>query len=212
MRPYMHKQTQITPIMRAILINWIVEAHLKFKLHPETLYLTVNILDRYLSRVRVDRHRLQLVGATALLIASKYEEVYPPEIRDLIDKTGDAYSHREFLDMEDCILNTLGFQFSGPTAYPFLVRFLFLTDATPTMRDAAHYYLERVLQDYDYVAKRPSLVAAAAVCLALNHPQIRQKNHLDEELPGVVRTTAPFVIPCSDRRSPHTCSTSLLFS
>lgn len=66
--------------MWAILIDWLVEVHLKFKLVPETLYLTVNLIDRYLERVEVMRDRLQLVGVTAMLIASKYEEIYAPEV------------------------------------------------------------------------------------------------------------------------------------
>lgn len=66
--------------MRAILIDWLVEVHLKFKLVPETLYLTVNLIDRYLERVEVMRDKLQLVGVTAMLIASKYEEIYAPEV------------------------------------------------------------------------------------------------------------------------------------
>ena len=50
---------------------------MKLKLVPETLYLTVNLIDCYLERKEVFRPKLQLVGVTALLIASKYEEVYP---------------------------------------------------------------------------------------------------------------------------------------
>ena len=66
--------------MRAILIDWLVEVHLKFKLVPETLYLTVNLIDRYLEKVEVMREKLQLIGVTAMLIASKYEEIYAPEV------------------------------------------------------------------------------------------------------------------------------------
>ncbi|EEC47909.1 predicted protein, partial [Phaeodactylum tricornutum CCAP 1055/1] len=64
--------------MRSILVDWLVEVHTKFRLIPETLYLCVNIIDRYLSQVETVRKRLQLVGITAMLIASKYEEIYPP--------------------------------------------------------------------------------------------------------------------------------------
>ncbi len=66
--------------MRAILIDWLVEVHLKFKLVPETLYLTVSLIDRYLEKVEVHWEKLQLVGVTAMLIASKYEEIYAPEV------------------------------------------------------------------------------------------------------------------------------------
>lgn len=69
---YMKRQPDINEKMRAILIDWLVEVHLKFKLYPETLYLTVNLIDRYLEKEEVLRQHLQLVGVTAMLIASKY--------------------------------------------------------------------------------------------------------------------------------------------
>ncbi len=58
--------------MRAILIDWLVDVHLKFKLLPETLYLTVNMIDRYLDKEVISRRKLQLVGIASMLIASKY--------------------------------------------------------------------------------------------------------------------------------------------
>ncbi len=92
---YMEEQQYINERMRSILVDWLVEVHLKFKLVPETLYLTVNIIDRYLAKTEVTRPKLQLVGVTALLIASKYEEIYPPELRDLVYICDRAYSKLE---------------------------------------------------------------------------------------------------------------------
>lgn len=86
--------------MRAILVDWLVEVHLKFKLVPETLYLTVNLIDRYLELVQVPRQKLQLIGVTAMLIASKYEEIYAPEVRDFVYITDRAYTKEEILDQE----------------------------------------------------------------------------------------------------------------
>ena len=92
---YMEDQSFINERMRSILVDWLVEVHLKFKLVPETLYLTINVIDRYLSKTEVSRPKLQLVGVTALLIASKYEEIYPPELRDLVYICDRAYSKME---------------------------------------------------------------------------------------------------------------------
>jgi len=78
---YMASQADINDKMRAILVDWLVEVHLKFKLMPETLFLTVNLIDRYLAVVPVTRRNLQLVGVTAMLLASKYEEIWAPEVR-----------------------------------------------------------------------------------------------------------------------------------
>jgi len=92
---YMENQPYINQRMRSILVDWLVEVHLKFKLVPETLYLTVNLIDRYLAKTEVSRAKVQLVGVTALLIASKYEEIYPPELRDLVFICDGAYSKVE---------------------------------------------------------------------------------------------------------------------
>jgi cyclin B len=92
---FMENQPHINERMRSILVDWLVEVHLKFKLVPETLYLTVNLIDRYLERCEVSRPKLQLVGVTSLLIASKYEEIYPPELRDLVYICDRAYTRSE---------------------------------------------------------------------------------------------------------------------
>ena len=92
---YMENQPHINERMRSILVDWLVEVHLKFKLVPETLYLTINLIDRYLERNEVTRPKLQLVGVTSLLIASKYEEIYPPELRDLVYICDRAYTRSE---------------------------------------------------------------------------------------------------------------------
>jgi cyclin B len=91
----MTRQVDINEKMRAILVDWIIEVHLKFKLLPETLFLTISLIDRYLERVQIKRNNLQLVGVTAMLIASKYEEIYAPEVRDFVYITDNAYTKEE---------------------------------------------------------------------------------------------------------------------
>jgi cyclin B len=182
----MDDQEEITPAMRAILIDWLVEVHMKFRLVPPTLYLCVNIIDRYCSTTSVERRKLQLVGVTALLVACKYEEIYPPEVRDCVYITDRTYTRQEVLDMEQDIVRNLEFKMTVPTAYPFLLRFLLITKATEVMGAAAHYYLERSLQEYQFLKYRPSLVAASAVCLALNNPDIRDDEGETGASPGIV--------------------------
>jgi cyclin B len=101
---YMETQPHINERMRAILVDWLIEVHLKFKLVPETLYLTVNLIDRYLERSQVSRPKLQLVGVTCLLIASKYEEIYPPELRDLVYICDRAYTRQDVSFCIQCLL------------------------------------------------------------------------------------------------------------
>lgn len=100
---YMDNQQFIDERMRSILVDWLVEVHLKFKLVPETLYLVVNLIDRYLAKKEVTRSKLQLVGVTALFIATKYEEIYPPELRDLVYICDRAYSKNEVSIVWRCL-------------------------------------------------------------------------------------------------------------
>jgi len=172
---YMCEQRDINARMRAILIDWLIEVHMKFRLVTDTLYLCANIIDRYCNLVQVPRNKLQLVGVTALLIACKYEEIYPPEVRDCVYITDRAYQRQEVLAMEQDMLSRLRFKITVPTAFPFLQRFLSITDASILTNFAAHYYMERTLQEHDLLRYRPSLVAAASIALAINHPDIYKK-------------------------------------
>ena len=163
----MASQTDINEKMRAILIDWLVEVHLKFKLMPETLYLTVNIIDRFLERKLVKRDKLQLVGVTAMLLASKYEEIYSPEVRDFVYITDKAYTREQILAMETAMLNSLEFRITVPTPYVFLNRFLKVANADPRTCLLATFIVERTLQEYRCLSHPGSKVAAAAVNIAL---------------------------------------------
>lgn len=95
--------------VRAILIDWVINVHAKFKLLPETLFITVNLIDRYMSLHKVEKEEVQLVGVTALLIATKYEEIYPPTVKDFIYVTKNAYTRKQILDKEMHMLFSLEF-------------------------------------------------------------------------------------------------------
>ncbi|KAH9615432.1 hypothetical protein KSS87_002051 [Heliosperma pusillum] len=126
---YMEVQPDINERMRAILIDWLIEVHYKFELMEETLYLTVNLIDRFLALKPVVRKKLQLVGVTAMLLASKYEEVSVPVVEDLVLISDKAYSRQEVLEMERSMVNSLQFNMSIPTPYVFMKRFLKAAEA-----------------------------------------------------------------------------------
>lgn len=82
---YMDSQPEINERMRSILIDWLIQVHYKFELSLETLYLTINIIDRFLSLKAISRKELQLVGMASMLVASKYEEIWAPQVRRMLD-------------------------------------------------------------------------------------------------------------------------------
>ena len=162
----MENQTHINERMRATLVDWLVTVHLKFKLVPETLYLTVNLIDRYLSAKEVERPKLQLVGVTCLLIASKYEEIYYPNIRNLVYVCDRACSGNEILEMEEGILKALNYQVTAPSGMFFLLRDLKAAHADKSMIQHAHFVLDATLQSYDLLRYLPSQLAAGAILIA----------------------------------------------
>ena len=168
---YMSRQTDINAKMRAILIDWLVEVHLKFKLMPETLYLTINLIDRFLEKEQIMRNKLQLVGVTAMFIASKYEEVFAPECRDFSYISDKAFTRDEILLLEGQMLAKLSFQLTSPNAFVFLKRFCkvagIATTPPSTTELLANYLVELTLQDYKMLRYLPSIVCASAVYLAL---------------------------------------------
>ncbi|URE28317.1 Cyclin, C-terminal domain, partial [Musa troglodytarum] len=156
---YMDSQVEINAKMRAILADWLIEVHYKFELMPETLYLTFHIIDRYLSMETVLRRELQLVGVSAMLIASKYEEIWAPEANR-------AYTREQILGMEKGILNKLEWNLTVPTAYVFLVRFLKAASCDKEVEHLAFFFSELALTQYSMLMYCPSMVAASAVYAA----------------------------------------------
>jgi hypothetical protein len=105
------------------LVEWIIDVHRKFKFMPETLYVTVSAIDRYLAVCEIKKSELHLVGLTALLISTKYEEIYPPDLKDLLEISENKFTKAEVLEMETKMLTALDFNFTLPSSLRFLERF-----------------------------------------------------------------------------------------
>jgi cyclin A len=166
---YMQHQKDITPHMRAILVDWLIEVAEEYKLSSETLYLAVSYIDRYLSKKTVMRGKLQLVGVASMLLASKYEEIYAPSVDEFVYISDNTYTKEEVFSMESNVLDTLEFCLTGATIKNFLRRFLKAAggaDVSVTM--FANYLCELSLHEYCFTRYLPSVVAASAVCLALH--------------------------------------------
>ncbi|CAI4222299.1 unnamed protein product [Auanema sp. JU1783] len=163
---FISKQPEISQEMRYILIDWLSEVATEYSLHQETLHLASSLVDRTLSRFKVEKQRLQLVGATAMMIAAKYEEIYPPQLKDFVYLTEDCFTGRQFLMMERAILNELKFDVCAPTAQWFGARFASIQNADKTTTHAMQYLLDLSLLDATFVSFRPSYIAAASLCYA----------------------------------------------
>lgn len=156
-----------TPRMRSVLVNWLVDVHLNFKLVSETLYLCVSIIDRYLNKNKtVGRDNLQLVGAAALFLACKYEETYVPCIDDFTYMCDDIFTKKHILQMEQSILKTVNYSLGSPNALHFLRRYSKLTEVNSTHHNLSKFILESTLLQHEFSSVLPSLLAASASSLS----------------------------------------------
>ncbi|KAJ3310460.1 G2/mitotic-specific cyclin, partial [Gonapodya sp. JEL0774] len=162
----MADQKELAWRMRGILIDWLIEVHYKFRLLPETLFLAVNMIDRFLSLRVVSVQKLQLVGLTALFIASKYEEVMAPSIQNFIYMSDNGYTEEEIMKAERYILQTLDYGLHYPNALNFLRRCSKADSYDIQTRTLAKYLMEVALIDHKCLGCPPSEISAAGLYLA----------------------------------------------
>ena len=171
-------QEDITPNMRAILVDWLVEVAEEYTLKQETLFTSVNYIDRCLGLFQVTRHKLQLLGCACMLIAAKYEEIYAPCVEEFVYISDNTYTHDQVLRYEGKVLGALKFKLTVCTPMTFLPRFLraanaedkakasYSQDKSNRLKCLTMYLTELGLQDYGMVHFRQSMIAAAAISLA----------------------------------------------
>lgn len=165
---YMDKQSDLNREMRAILVDWMIEVQENFELNHETLYLAVKLVDHFLTETVCMRETLQLIGSSAMLISSKFEERCPPCVDDFMYICDDAYKREELIAMEMNILKTLNFDISIPIAYRFLRRYAKCARVSIETLTLARYICELTLQELDFVPERASHLAASCLLLAVS--------------------------------------------
>jgi len=166
---YMDEQQDVNKKMRAILVDWLVEVHMKYKMRPETLFLTVDIIDRYLSVRPIVRKQLQLLGVTAMLVASKYEEIDPPRLAAFLYITDNTYTKAELKDMEVKVLMTLECQIAVTTPVHVFDRLVKANDCDAVHRSFVQYILELALLDTGTLRHPPSMLVSASLLMSNEH-------------------------------------------
>lgn len=171
-------QTEIQWFMRPYLLDFLVEAHAAFQLLPETLFLAVNLLDRYCSRRVVYKRHYQLVGCAALLIAAKYGDKKDrvPTVRELKSMCCSLYDDEMFTQMEWHVLQTLNWVVGHPTVDAFLQIALATAPYDAEVEHMTLYIAEIALFHKEFVSTPPSVLARSALALArcvLTRPQAK---------------------------------------
>ncbi|KAE8100105.1 hypothetical protein FH972_018032 [Carpinus fangiana] len=169
---YLEKvQRGVANNIRGILVDWLVKVAEEYKLLPDTLYLCISYVDRFLSLDVVNEQKLKLLGVSSMLISSKYEESSPPKVADFCSRPDVTYNKKEVVKMEADILKKLKFEMGNPTVKTFLRSFTSVAQEnynTPNLRleFLGCYLAELSLLDYKCVKFLPSLVAASVIFLA----------------------------------------------
>ena len=197
--------TEVKDTSRAFLVEWIIDVHRKFRLMPETLYVTVFLIDRFLSLKQIKKSQLHILGVTSLLISTKYEEIYPPDLKDLLSVSENKFSRAEVLAMEQDMLKTLQFDITAPTSYRFLERFRKLSSVANDDKIFffAQYLQEIALLDASLLKYCPSEIAAAALILSTkcvkrvnvwNKEMEKATDYKDEQMQKIVEDVKSFVL------------------
>ncbi|KAM0440834.1 hypothetical protein ACHAPT_000135 [Fusarium lateritium] len=161
-------QREIQWFMRPYLIDFLIEAHAAFALLPETLFLTVNLLDRYCSKRVVYKQHYQLVGCAALLIAAKYGDKKDrvPQIHELNNMCCGLYDAGMFTQMEMHVLNTLDWVIGHPTVDFFTQLMVTEEGDDQEVEHMAAYLCEIALYYREFVSTKPSMMARSSLALA----------------------------------------------
>jgi hypothetical protein len=173
---YVQNQPELNEKMRGILIDWLIDVHNKFKLETETLYLTVSIIDRYISKKVIQRNKFQLLGITALFIASKFEEIFFPDLDNYVYVTDNTYLKKEILAMERDIMNVLQFEISFPSS----LRFFEIIALNYNFNELEFMYGKYLLELFLIHPKvyKPSIIAISACYIIMkinsytNYPEL----------------------------------------
>ncbi|OHT02685.1 G2/mitotic-specific cyclin-B [Tritrichomonas foetus] len=163
---YFEQQTSITPKMRTIVFDWLVDVHGKLGFHTDTLYLTMNIIDRYLSIISLDKTQFQKFACAATLIAAKNLELYTPSLRDLVQLADRSFTTTQLAEAEAEMMSALDFRINPFLPSMFLKRYLRIMQPDFHLSMVSHYILETTILDQKFIGETPSKLAAAAVCLA----------------------------------------------
>ena len=164
---FMMDQKEINSKMRSILIDWLIDVHFKFGFTDETLFLTVSIIDRYISFSQITRANFQLLGITALMIACKHEEIDLPKMDDFIYITDHAYVKNEMIKMEYDVLNKLNFSFLYPSPIKFFEYLSLHFNFDKKMHMMGKYLMESFLLDIKNFKYKPSIIACACAYIVM---------------------------------------------
>ena len=160
---------------RSIIFQWLVKNNHKWKLNDDTIFLAMNIMDRYISKYKVENSQFQLVGISSYLIASKYEDIYHPYIEELSQICNFIYTSNDIIQKEYEILAGLKFEILYNSSYKFLTLLHSIIDKENVkLLYLAQFILELSIENLDILKFSQTKRAFAALLLAKKIMQIKR--------------------------------------
>jgi transcription initiation factor TFIIIB Brf1 subunit/transcription initiation factor TFIIB len=159
------EQTEISLQDRALLVDWMCRLHYKAQLTTESFYRAVGILDRAIALVHISPQRLRVIGAAAMLIASKIEDLRPMTTDHAVSVAQNEFSEDDLKQMEVQLINLIEFNTEFPTPLFFLTRFISITDHCKELALLSRYLLELAMTSGEFLGVRPSAIAASALMM-----------------------------------------------
>ena len=194
---YMKLQTDINEKMRAILIDWIIVIHDKFHLKSQTLYQTIWLIDTYLSIKYIKRSDFQILGLGCLYIASKFQEIYYPQLKDCVEETDGAYTKEDLLKIEKDILKTTNYNLLPPSQEDFYNIISKYFGFNEKQYYFGKYFMENSLIDYNMLKYSPSVIAVSCSYIVMkffnisNYHKLYSTRIIHEKCPQkIIKDTA----------------------
>ncbi|CAJ1063123.1 G1/S-specific cyclin-E2 [Xyrichtys novacula] len=215
-KSYLQRHPKLQPKMRAILLDWLLEVSEVYSLHRQTAYLAQDYFDRYmLTQDDVSKEFLQLIGITALFVASKMEEIYPPKIVEFAYVTDGACDMWDIQQTELHLLKALDWNLCPETP----ISWLKLYAQVEAQRDGENFLepqfsqetyiritqlLDLCMMDIGSLDYSYSVLAAAAFCHFSSFDVVHKVSGLTwESVAPCVRWMSPFMDALKSEATPQ---------
>ena len=158
-----NEENEISPEMRAMVVDWLLEVHQIFHFQEKCLFTTIQIIDKYLSKIKINIDEFQLLALTALNIASKQEEVEYPILDNFITISKNTLTKKEMINMENKVLSTINYEILSPTILDFFQIFSTVCNLNPVEISQGLYIMNIILIDINMLKYKNSVLAFAVL-------------------------------------------------
>jgi hypothetical protein len=170
----LNTESEITPEMRAMVVDWLLEVHQIFHFQEKCLFTTIQLLDKYLSKKLINIDQFQLLALTALNIASKQEEVEYPILDNFITISKNTVTKQEMIDMESDLISTIKFDILSPTVLDFFQIYAAICNLNPVEVSQGLYIMNILLIDINMLKYKNSILAFAVLKLITKDENINK--------------------------------------